>query len=249
MQLLVSVRLASEADSALAGGADIIDAKEPSRGALGSVSPPTLAAIMSRVPADRPFSAALGDVSTLEAMVQTLGSLELPPRHGPTYLKVGFAGVRSPKLLRAVLTEAVRRTALHASSASLIAVAYADAERAESVSPEIIAQLAQETGARGILIDTHVKDGKRLVDWWSPDRLTGWVAKAQAEGLLVGVAGALGTGDIAAVASANPDVIGFRGAACMSGRLGTISADRVAELRRELDAVRSPSLFVLPTAP
>ena len=37
MRLLVSVRSEEEARAALAGGAEIIDAKEPSRGALGAV--------------------------------------------------------------------------------------------------------------------------------------------------------------------------------------------------------------------
>ena len=35
MRLLVSVRSAEEVSAALAGGADIIDAKEPERGSLG----------------------------------------------------------------------------------------------------------------------------------------------------------------------------------------------------------------------
>ena len=39
MKLLVSVSNADEAFAAVEGGADIIDAKDPSRGALGPVSP------------------------------------------------------------------------------------------------------------------------------------------------------------------------------------------------------------------
>ena len=39
MRLLVSVRSAAEARAALSGGADIIDAKEPSLGSLGAVGP------------------------------------------------------------------------------------------------------------------------------------------------------------------------------------------------------------------
>ena len=36
MRLLVSVRSADEVGAALAGGAEIVDVKEPSRGALGA---------------------------------------------------------------------------------------------------------------------------------------------------------------------------------------------------------------------
>ena len=43
MRLLVSVRSADEVAAAMAGGADIIDAKEPARGSLGAVDAATLA--------------------------------------------------------------------------------------------------------------------------------------------------------------------------------------------------------------
>src|SRR5207249_701962 len=61
MRLLVSVRGPVEARAALAGGADVIDAKDPARGALGAVSAERLAAIRRTVGAARPVSAALGD--------------------------------------------------------------------------------------------------------------------------------------------------------------------------------------------
>ena len=47
MRLLVSVRSAAEVRPALAGGADIIDAKEPSLGSLGRGEP-------GDAPGDRP---------------------------------------------------------------------------------------------------------------------------------------------------------------------------------------------------
>src|SRR5206468_1296208 len=59
MQLLVSVADAREERAARLGGADVIDAKNPRRGALGAVSEATLRAIGAE--AGRPFSAALGD--------------------------------------------------------------------------------------------------------------------------------------------------------------------------------------------
>jgi hypothetical protein len=41
---------------------------------------------------------------------------------------------------------------------------------------------------------------------------------------------------VAVLAKADPDVIGFRGAACDAGRLGQVSTERVAVLRRCVDA-------------
>ena len=49
MKLLVSVRNATEAAAARAGGADIIDAKEPAAGALGAVRLTTFEDIVDAV--------------------------------------------------------------------------------------------------------------------------------------------------------------------------------------------------------
>jgi len=61
MRLLVSVRDVRDARAAVRGGADIVDAKDPRRGALGPVTPSTLARIRAAVPPGIPVSAALGD--------------------------------------------------------------------------------------------------------------------------------------------------------------------------------------------
>ena len=112
MQLLVSVRSAAEVGPALSGGADIIDAKEPDRGSLGPVSPATLAEILAVVPLQtRPFSIALGDLaSDGRCRSRAIASIALPVRAAPTYLKLGFAGVRSPETVTSSSRDRRRRT-------------------------------------------------------------------------------------------------------------------------------------------
>ena len=95
MRLLVSVRSAEEVSAALAGGADIIDAKEPARGSLGRVTPAVLSAIAARTPASVPFSVALGDCADLDTLRAALDGVRLGERLAQVYLKLGFAGVRS----------------------------------------------------------------------------------------------------------------------------------------------------------
>jgi len=97
MQLLVSVAGPREARAALAGGADIIDAKDPRTGALGAVRPQVLRAVRSAVGASRPVSAALGDAgpcALVERRARTAGSI------GATFVKVGFLGVGTGALAR-----------------------------------------------------------------------------------------------------------------------------------------------------
>ncbi len=235
MQLLVSVRSPVEVGPALSGGADIIDAKEPGRGSLGPVSPATLAEILAQVPAERPFSVALGDFASPEEVIPAIASIELPVRPAPTYLKLGFAGVRTAELVTRILVTAVATVAEKGSGALVVAVAYGDAGRAGTLPAELISRLAQGAGAAGVLVDTYTKDGTGLLDWVDTARLNTWVSNARQAGLLTALAGALTLEDLERVAASGPDVVGVRGAACNGGRAGRVSAERVAGLRRSLD--------------
>lgn len=235
MQLLVSVRSAAEVGPALSGGADIIDAKEPSRGSLGAVSPASLAEILALVPPECPFSIALGDLASPEEVTTAIASLELPVRAAPTYLKLGFAGVRAPEMVARILTTAVAAVADKGSPALLVAVAYADSARAGTLTPELILGRAHAAGAAGVLLDTHTKDGIGLLGWLTPVALAAWVAGARSQGLLTALAGALTLENIDTVFAAGADVVGVRGAACQGGRRGSVRADRVRALRQRLD--------------
>src|SRR6187549_3128457 len=90
MRLLVSVRNATEATAALAGGADIIDAKEPLNGPLGAVSSDVLHRIASTVGNAAPVSAALGEISEDDVLDRAVAARQA----GVTFVKVGFARMR-----------------------------------------------------------------------------------------------------------------------------------------------------------
>src|SRR5205809_883388 len=71
MQLLISVAGPAEACAALRGGADVIDAKDPRRGALGPVSLQRLAAIRAAVAGARPLSAVAADTGAAGVLLDT----------------------------------------------------------------------------------------------------------------------------------------------------------------------------------
>jgi uncharacterized protein (UPF0264 family) len=235
MELLVSVRSAAEVEAALAGGADIIDAKEPSRGPLGPVSPEVLAGIVARVPENVSLSVALGDHAMSGEVISAVTSLRLPRRPAPLYLKLGFARVRSEDRIQRLIAAAVTASSESAAAPLVVAVAYADASRAGTAAPEALSRLASQVGAAGILLDTHTKDGIGLLSWMKPEALKRWVAGARTAGLLSGLAGGLGLHDLERISAASPDVLGVRGAACSDGREGRVNLMRVRVLRRRLD--------------
>jgi uncharacterized protein (UPF0264 family) len=231
MQLLVSVRTAAEAATALAGGADIIDAKEPSRGSLGAVSPSVLRQICERIPCERPVSIALGDVSTAAEVVQSICTVPQFPRTA-TYLKFGFAGITDSGLVHRCLRVALDSVA--GQSIGIIAVAYADAALAGSLAPEIVCRVAGNAGATGVLFDTYVKGDRHLLTWLDPARLAVLLSSARSAGLLTAVAGGLKFEQLSGVRQAGPDIVGFRGALCLGGREGRLSEHRVRLFRHQL---------------
>jgi (5-formylfuran-3-yl)methyl phosphate synthase len=235
MRLLVSVRSASEVGAALAGGADIIDAKEPRHGSLGAVSRRTLASITQSVPPECPFSIALGDRTTQAEVEQSISSLELPPRVAPTYLKLGFAAEPSAKVIERLLRAAVTAASEHRSAPRIIAVAYADSSAAGTAPPGEIRGAALRSDCSGVLLDTYSKTGSDLFSWITQGDLAKWISDLRTEGLLAAVAGGLGGHQMAQACSPLPDVIGVRGAACEGGRGGTVRSYRVAALRGVMD--------------
>jgi uncharacterized protein (UPF0264 family) len=226
MQLLVSVRDGIEAAAAVAGGADIVDAKEPLAGALGAVSSEVLRAIVATVHGARPVTAALGDGADENAVERAARAFV---GAGVTLVKIGFAGVTEYNRVDALIAAAVR-----GAGERVIAVAYADHERAGSAPTDAIIDAAVHAGAAGLLIDTADKSGPGLLALMPTEAIGHAVARARGAGLIVALAGRLTAADLSIVRDTGADIAGVRGAACDEGRTGHISAARIALLARRL---------------
>ena len=233
MHLLVSVTSAVDAAAALAGGADLVDAKDPAAGALGAVSIEQFRRIVAAVAGARPVTAALGDAADEPAIEQTARAFA---GLGASFVKIGFAGIVSAEPVAALLA-AAGRGARRGSGSGVVAVAYADADRAGSISPLRIVDVAARAGATGVLLDTFDKQQgglRELVAWRA---LTDWVASAHDAGLFVAIAGKLTASDLPYVRDAGADIAGVRGAACDGGRTGHVTAERVRVLRHACDGI------------
>jgi uncharacterized protein (UPF0264 family) len=226
MLLLVSVRNASEACAALAGGADVIDAKDPDSGALGAPGVVAVRAIHAAVARARPVSAAIGDADDETAVERDAREYAAA---GAIFVKVGFGRESNPERVASLIAAAAR------GSSDVVAVGYADREPGV-LSPRFVA-LAAAAGARGVLLDTADKTGPGLRDLVTARDLTGWVSRARAAGLLVALAGKLSLGDLPFVRDSGADIAGVRGAACEGGRNGVVSEVNVRLLSSSLRAL------------
>ncbi len=158
--LLVSVRSADEVEAALAGGADLIDVKEPAKGPLAPAEAEVVAAVIAKVKGKVPVSAALGEWSP-NAITEAHWHLELKLN----YVKWGLAGYSPKPGWGEDLLDTRRELPV---GMEMVAVAYADWERAKSVPPAELAKFAKRFRFKAFLLDTWGKDGKTLLDFMTP---------------------------------------------------------------------------------
>src|SRR6266536_5777176 len=223
MQLLVSVAGPSEAQAALAGGAAVIDAKDPRLGALAAVRPAVLRAVRAAVPMTHPLSVVLGDGGRPEALARRAAAAS---RLAAAFVKLGFRGITTEVRAHRLATTARRGAG---DQTRLVLVAYGDWRRAESLETGAVVTVATRAGAAGVLLDTAVK-ATGLFTLIDADAVGTWVERVHAAGLFAGLAGGLRGADFALARALGADLVGVRGAACVGGRTGRVSAVRVAEL-------------------
>jgi uncharacterized protein (UPF0264 family) len=231
MRLLVSVANAAEARDAVDGGADLIDAKNPSRGALGAVNLSTLREIHTAVAGRRIVSAALGDAGDEAAIERAACEFAAT---GVAFVKIGFAGITSARRVEQLITPAVRGVRAQGTHCSVVAVAYADSGGTTSIDPTALIDAAAASGATGVLLDTARKEGQGLLGLVSFDRLAQWVANAHERRLTVALAGKLTADDLPAVCETGADIVGVRGAVCASGRSGPVIEGKIQALKATL---------------
>jgi (5-formylfuran-3-yl)methyl phosphate synthase len=215
--VLASVASAEEAEIALAAGADLIDFKDPARGALGALPVDVIARGVARVAGRRPTSATIGDVPMEpRAVAQAVGALE---HVGLDYVKVGAfpgADVHAAFAAFAALARFAQR------GQRIVLVLFAD--RAPDFA---LVERARAAGFAGVMLDTADKTQGRLTDHVSASGLERFVGLARKAGLLCGLAGSLRLDDVPALVACAPDYLGFRGALCAESRSATLDATRV----------------------
>lgn len=237
--LLVSVRDADEATEALAGGAAIVDVKEPRAGPLGAAPASTAAAIARRVGGAVPWTLAGGElldarggaadgVDRLRRHVDdVLAGLDVAP--APAAVKVGLSGA----------IDAGWRTALGRLAAGLppgiglVAVAYADWRGCQAPDPEAILAAALHAGWGGFLVDTFDKSGPGLFGCLDHATVGRWGGLCRSAGSPLALAGKLTLDEVTLAASLGADIAGVRSVVCVSAGPGREAGDRLGMVRRD----------------
>lgn len=219
--LLVSVRSAEEARAALAGGASLIDVKEPSRGSLGAAGPAAWREVAAAVAGRVPLSAALGEL--LDEKRPDPGLLDSAYQ----FAKLGLSNCGRFSDWPARWSSAV--ASLPQGTAS-VAVAYADWRAAQSPEPMAIVEVAPRAGCQALLIDTFDKSAGDLFDHLDAGELRGLIAEGRKSGLLIVLAGSLSSVTLSQAARLAPDLVAVRGAVCRGSRGASVEKHLVREL-------------------
>ncbi len=225
--LLISVRDAGEALTALRGGADVIDVKEPARGALGRADAGVWTLVRQAIGPDAPMSAALGELTEwlnplddIEKIKAELGSV--------AFCKLGLAGCLFKKWrqewrgLRQSLPATLK----------WVAVAYVDHAAAHAPDPrEVVDEANRSADIAGVLFDTFDKASGSI------DRASHMLFEcarlAKSAGRFVVAAGSLNKQLIERFDAFEPDLFAVRAAACEAGgREGAVQIHRVRELKQ-----------------
>ncbi|WP_446811802.1 (5-formylfuran-3-yl)methyl phosphate synthase [Methylomonas sp. 2BW1-5-20] len=199
--MLASVNSLAEALLVEAAAVDIIDLKQPARGALGALDVVTVAEILRNLQPGSCVSATIGDLPMLPDLV--LPAVQAMAATGVNYVKIGFFPGGD---WQACID---RLQAVAAQGVALVAVLFADTR------PDFaIVETLYKAGFRGVMLDTADKQCGPLTQLMTLDELQSFVERVNGLELLSGLAGSLRAEDVARLLPLAPDYLGFRGALC-----------------------------------
>ncbi len=230
LKLLISPMNEQEASAAIAGGADIIDVKNPNEGPLGANFPWVIRRIREITPKNIQVSCTLGEAPKLPGFMSlaALGAASL----GVDYIKVGLSGFKTSQEAISLLKN-VRRAAKECNpNIKIVAAGYADAERVGSIEPLLIPEIASKAQVAVAMLDTAIKDGQNLFNFLTTRQLEKFIDLSHKFGLEAALAGSLRKEDLQVVYRLGADIAGSRGAACTNNDRvnGQITEKQVREL-------------------
>lgn len=227
--MLASVNSLQEAQLALDAQVDIIDLKQPSKGALGALEIDLIKTIVTAINGVCPVSATIGDLpmqpdsvfKAVDDMVNT----------GVDFVKIGF--FPDGDWLATLQKLHSHTDRWQQQRTGLIAVLFADTQ------PDLaILSTLKNSGFKGVMLDTMDKQKGSLTQVMAHATVTQFVKLARQHQLLCGLAGSLKANDIAKLMPLNPDYLGFRGALCnQHNRTSQLNQSAVIKIKQAIKQV------------
>ena len=201
IRLLISVKNAQEAVDAIQAGADYIDLKDPSRGALGSLDNGVSHDVIRHINKQAWVSATVGDTHADQHALLSL--IEDKWALGVDIVKLPLSLFFHDKNFLALLGTMIKSRKM-----KLIAVMFAE----EPVDLTWLPILA-DTGFYGVMLDTANK-GYHLLSTLEVPVINEFVKQCELHHLQAGLAGALRVEFLDELTALHPSYVGFRSGVC-----------------------------------
>ncbi|NOT15397.1 MAG: hypothetical protein HOP21_07460 [Methylotenera sp.] len=225
IKLLVSVSNVEEAKIAVENGADIIDLKNPSAGALGALPIAVIdevVAYLHHQEVKQLTSATIGDIPMSAICIMPKINSLLATK--VDFIKIGFFESEDYQATLDMLQEVTQ------AGAKLVAVLFAEF----SYSDALLAAI-HKAGFRGIMLDTARKNGLSLLDYYTTDACYTLAKKVKELGMDFGLAGSIKMENIESLRFIKPSYMGFRGGICVNHqRNNQLDSEKISAIRKVL---------------
>lgn len=230
-KMLASVCDLEEALIAKMTKVDMIDLKQPSKGALGALPIELVREIVAALGKQCLTSATIGDLPLIpEIICPTILTMS---KTGVSYIKVGFFDNNDWHKALAELSKLAQQ------NIQLIAVLFADTDPDLSYLPAI-----KNAGFKGVMLDTVFKGNGSLLRHMSDMQLKQFVQQAKELGLISGLAGSLTLEDVSLLMPYQADYLGFRSALCNhNDRTTALEVALVTQLQRTMKLSAKSKLY------
>jgi len=221
--MLASVRSLTEAKMVYAGGADIIDLKEPNDGALGAVPLLDIHHVVDDLWEKCIISATIGDLPADSAIINE--KIIQTAETGVDYVKIGMFSDRHIENSLPNLIHCANK------GIAIIAVFFADMD----FDVDHAIKTAAAARLKGVMLDTARKGSGSLLTHKNLMQLEFFVNRAKQNNLLTGLAGSLRTEDIPTLLKTSTDYVGFRTALCDNKqRIGSLNEKAIQAVRESI---------------
>ena len=214
-KILASIKDLSEAKILIDTDIDIIDLKDPSKGALGRLEKNDIEIIVNFINKKKLTSSTVGDLPNDKELISE--NVNEVSSTNVDFIKIGVYDNSYIKTLCNIK-----------SCKKLIAVFFADKFLPTK---NEIAEL-KESGFSGIMVDTSNKKSGNLFNHVTHSQIKNFLTIAKSMNLLTGIAGSINKTHINDIIKLNPNYMGFRGALCENNALrsSNISAENVNDI-------------------
>ena len=223
--MLASVTSVEEAQLVLKEGVDIVDLKNPEKGALGALDTNVVVEIVASVDRSILTSATVGDIEPDDPSLKN--KITAMANTGVDFVKVGLFDSCVTNHFIQVVNQVAGQ------GVKIIVVLFAEnITNLSSLSSLSSLSELMKSDISGVMLDTKNKSNGSLCSLLSNQELEEFVSTAKSNQLLTGLAGSLRIEDIASLLDIEPDYLGFRGALCSGhDRVKSIDPKQIKKIR------------------